>query len=64
MLVVKVNPDRGIESALKTFKVKVQRTKMVQELKERSEFVKPSVKRRKEKLKAIYIQNLRNEEES
>ena len=62
MLIVKVNPDRGIESALKTFKTKVNRTKMVQELRERSEFVKPSIKRRQTILKAKYIQGLRDEE--
>ena len=63
MLIIKVNPERGIESALKTFKTKVNRTKVVQELRDRSEFTKPSVKKRQEKLKAIYIQKLRDAED-
>ena len=63
MIIIKVNPKRGIESALKSFKYKVNRTKLIQELRDRSEFVKPSVKRRREKLKASYIQKLRDQED-
>lgn len=63
MLIVKVKDDKSIESALKTFKAKINKTKVIQELKDRSEFVKPSVKKRKIKLKAQYIQKLRNQDD-
>lgn len=58
MLIVKV--DKNIEAALKIYKSKVQKTKQIQKLKERQEFVKPSVKRRKEVLKAQYVQKIKN----
>ena len=56
MIVIDVTKERSIETALKTYKSKVQKTKQVQELRERQVFVKPSVKKRKQKLKAVYIQ--------
>ncbi len=58
MLIVKI--DKNIETALKVYKSKVQKTKQIQKLRERQEFVKPSVKRREEVLKAIYIQKMKN----
>ncbi len=58
MLIVKV--DKNIETALKVYKSKVQKTKQIQKLRERQEFVKPSVKRREEVLKAQYIQKIKN----
>jgi small subunit ribosomal protein S21 len=58
MLIVKV--EKNIESALKVYKSKVQKTKQIQKLRERQEFVKPSVKRREEVLKAQYVQKIKN----
>ncbi len=58
MLIVKV--DKSIEYALKVYKSKVQRTKQIQKLRERQEFVKPSVKRREEILKAQYVEKIKN----
>lgn len=56
MLIVKVDNNTTIEKALKLFKSKVIKTKLMTELKKRKEFVKPSVERRKEVNKAIYTQ--------
>jgi small subunit ribosomal protein S21 len=56
MIVIDVTKEKSIETALKTYKSKVQKTKQVQELRGRQVFVKPSVKKRAEKLKAVYIQ--------
>lgn len=57
MLIVKVKPnDKHLTKALKVLKNKVRNTKQPQELRERKEFTKKSVKRRKKKMKAIYIQ--------
>lgn len=59
MLVVDVKKD-GIEKALKTLKSKVIKTKQNQILFERKEFVKKSVTRRAEILKATYVQKVKS----
>ena len=64
MLIVTVKEGITIDRALKMLKNKVARTKQNKELRDRQEFVKPSVKRRMEIQKAIYIQKLRDEEEN
>lgn len=60
MLIVDLSKEKSIESALRTYKSKVLKVKQVQKLRERQEFTKPSVTKRKEKLKAVYIQNKKN----
>jgi len=60
MIIIKVNEEKSIESALKTYKSRVQKTKQIQILKERQTYLKPSVKRREEKQKAIYSQKIKN----
>jgi len=59
MLIVDVKKD-GIEKALKTLKSKVIKTKQNQILFERKEFVKKSVAKRAQILKASYTQKMRN----
>ena len=56
MIIVKVDNHTPIEKALKQFKSKVIKTKLMTELKKRKEFVKPSVIRRTQINKAIYVQ--------
>lgn len=63
MLIVKIKPGENIERALKKMKRKVQQTKQIQRLRANTAFIKPSVKKRDKKKKAIYIQKLRNSEE-
>jgi small subunit ribosomal protein S21 len=63
MLRVIVGEGDKIERALKQFKRKCNNTRLIQELRDRKEFEKPSVTARKQRLKAKYIQRLRNEEE-
>lgn len=46
----------GIEKALKLYKSKVIRTKQLKEVRDRKEHVKPSAKKRKQKLKAEYVE--------
>jgi small subunit ribosomal protein S21 len=60
MIIIDLKNEKSIETALRTYKNKVQKTKQVQELRNRQVFVKPSVKRRTEKLKAVYVQQLKN----
>ena len=59
MLIVNVD-GRGIEKALKELKSKVIKTKQNKNLFDRKEFVKESVKKRKEIQKATYIQKLKS----
>jgi len=64
MLIVPVKEGENIERALKKFKKKFERTGAVKELRARQQFTKPSVERREEIKKAIYIQQLKREEEA
>tara|TARA_Y100000592_G_C5232481_1_gene204518 strand:+ start:295 stop:495 length:201 start_codon:yes stop_codon:yes gene_type:complete len=54
MLVIKVGKKENINQAVKRLKKKVRNIGMIKELRERQQFTKPSAKRRKKKLKAIY----------
>jgi small subunit ribosomal protein S21 len=54
MLIIDVTKEKNIEAALKAYKKKVVKTKQIQQLRDRQEFEKPSVKRRKQVMKAIY----------
>jgi small subunit ribosomal protein S21 len=60
MIIIDVNKEKSLESALKTLKYKVQKTRLVQQLRERKEYVKPSVEKREGKLKAIYSEKIKN----
>ncbi|MFH0893655.1 MAG: 30S ribosomal protein S21 [Bacteroidota bacterium] len=64
MIIVPVKEGESIDKALKKLKRKFEKTGVVKELRERQKFTKPSVKRRQERLKAVYIQHLRDQEES
>jgi ribosomal protein S21 len=59
MIIVEVKKD-GIEKALKTLKSKVIKTKQNQILFDRKEFVKKSVVRRGQILKASYVEKKKN----
>lgn len=55
-----IDVNKGIEIALKQYKNKVRDVKQIQELRKRQEFVKPSVIKRAEILKAKYIQGIKD----
>lgn len=63
MLVVSVKEGESIERALKRYKRKYDRTGVMRQLRARKQYIKPSVARRKEVIKAAYIQKKRMEEE-
>jgi small subunit ribosomal protein S21 len=63
MIIVNVSKEKNLESALKKYKYKVQKTKQTEKLREKQEYTKPSVERRGKKLKAIYKQQLFTDEE-
>jgi small subunit ribosomal protein S21 len=58
MLVVQIKEGDNIEKALKKYKKKFEKTGVVKQLRERSKFTKPSVRRREEVIKASYKQKL------
>lgn len=64
MIIIPVKEGESIDRALKKFKRKFEKTGVVKELRERQKFTKPSIIKREQKLKAIYIQSLRQAEEN
>jgi small subunit ribosomal protein S21 len=56
MIIIDVTKFGSIEQALKVYKNKSNKIGTVRELRDRQVFTKPSVKRRKEVLKAKYIE--------
>lgn len=61
MLIIPVKEGENIERALKKFKKKFDRTGVIKELRARQAFIKPSIVNRKQKIKAVYINKLRQE---
>ena len=64
MIVVHVKENESIDKALKRFKKKFERTKVLRELRSRAHFEKPSVTQRNRRLRAIYRQAMQQSEES
>ncbi len=64
MIIVPIKEGESIDKVLKKLKRKFEKTGVVKELRERQKFTKPSIKKREEKLKAIYIQKLQEAEQS
>ncbi|MBP5710163.1 MAG: 30S ribosomal protein S21 [Bacteroidales bacterium] len=62
MIVVPVKDGETIDRALKKLKRKFEKTGVVKELRNRKKFTKPSVIKREQKLKAIYIQKMINKQ--
>jgi small subunit ribosomal protein S21 len=56
MLIINVKENESIDKALKRFKKKFEKTGVLKELRSRTSFEKPSVRRRSEVLKAAYRQ--------
>jgi small subunit ribosomal protein S21 len=63
MIIINVLKEKNLEVALKKYKFKVLKTKQTEQLRERQQFVKPSVVKRSEKLKAVYKQSKNNPED-
>lgn len=63
MIIIPVKEGENIDKALKKFKRKFEKTGVIKELRERQKYTKPSIVNREMRLKAIYIQQLRDAEE-
>lgn len=64
MIIVPVKEGESIDRALKRYKRKYEKTGVVKELRARQQFTKPSVIKRAQMMKAIYVQKLRQAEEN
>ncbi|MCD9853590.1 30S ribosomal protein S21 [Epilithonimonas sp. JDS] len=56
MLIIPVKDGESIDRALKKYKRKFDKTRVVRELRSRQQFIKPSVTLRQSKLKAAHKQ--------
>lgn len=63
MIVVPLKEGENIEKALKKFKRKFEKTGVVKELRSRQAFIKPSVAKRKQTMRAVYVLKLQQIEE-
>jgi small subunit ribosomal protein S21 len=64
MIIVTIKENESIDKALKRFKKKFEKTGVLKELRARTAFEKPSVRRRTEIIKAAYIEQKRLQESS
>lgn len=62
MLIIPVKEGENIERALKKYKKKFDKTKVMLELRTRKEFVKPSVINRQSNIKAAYKTKMQSQE--
>jgi small subunit ribosomal protein S21 len=58
MIIIDTTKYGSMDQALKAYKSKVAKTKLINQLRERQSYTKPSVKRRKEVLDAVYKQGM------
>lgn len=58
MLIIDSKDCENIDKALKKYKKKFEKSRTLLQLRERQAFMKPSIKNRTQKLKAIYKQQI------
>ncbi len=58
MLIIDSKDCENIDKALKKYKKKYEKARILNQLRDRQSFTKPSIRRRKEVLKAVYRQQL------
>jgi len=58
MLIIDSKDCENIDKALKKYKKKFEKSRVLLHLRERQAFIKPSIRRRTEVLKAVYKQQL------
>ena len=63
MIIIPVKDGESIDRALKRFKKKFMKTGTMKELRNRREFTKKSVELRSQRIKAVYKEQLRREED-
>lgn len=63
MLIIDARESENIDKALKKYKKKYEKSQVLKQLRNRKHFVKPSVERRTEVLRAAYREVLKRGEE-
>ena len=63
MLIIKVKDGEKIDRALKRLKRKFRDTQVLQTLRDKKEFKKPSVLRRQQIKKAQYVQSIKDKQQ-
>lgn len=58
MLIIDSKDCENIDKALKKYKKKYEKSRILNQLRERQSYTKPSVRRRTEVLKAVYRQQM------
>ena len=58
MLIIDSKDCENIDKALKKYKKKFEKSRVLLQLRERQAFIKPSIRRRGEVLKAVYKQQM------
>lgn len=58
MLIIDSKDCDNIDKALKKYKKKFEKSRVLLQLRERQAFIKPSIRRRMQVLKAVYKQNI------
>jgi len=64
MIIIEINKGESIEQATKRYRNKSRKVKLLQQIKERKHYTKPSIKRRDVILKAQYKQKLQESSNS
>ena len=62
MLIIQVKEGENIERAIKKYKKKFEKTKVMRQLRDRKQFTKPSISKRQEKIRASYKQRMESAE--
>ena len=62
MLIIDSKDCENIDKALKKYKKKYEKSRVLNQLRDRQSFTKPSIRRRTEILKAVYKQQMLNGE--
>lgn len=60
MLIIDSKDCENIDKALKKYKKKYEKSRILNQLRDRQSFTKPSIRRRTEILKAVYKQQMAN----
>ncbi|MEA3496123.1 MAG: 30S ribosomal protein S21 [Bacteroidota bacterium] len=64
MVKVQFSDNESVDKALKRFKKKLEKSGVLKEYRNRRFFIKPSIERREEVIKAAYKQKMRSQEEN
>ena len=63
MLIIDAREMDSLDKALRAYKKKYDKSKVMREIRERQQFTKPSIKNREQRLKAIYREKIQKLED-